>query len=320
MNQIQLHRLDLNLLVTFEALMDERSVVRAADRLGKTPSAVSHALGRLRDQLGDPLLVKVGGKMQPSPFALQLIEDVRPILRRIERVVQPAATFEPETSHRVFRIAIPSSIAVVSEILARVNAAAPNVGVDWIPASPKLYGQVIDEQVDMALLGADVARPDGVAEQLLPPMRRYVFARRGHPALADWGADAWRFWPHVMVGMSQAARQTVEERASVLGIERRVGARIPDFAGVAPLLARTNMIANQLPVFMAGDIERFDLAVLQPPVALPDLTMRFFWSARLSADSANRWIRGIVINAFREVATQAEGAVAERLHGVGPEG
>ena len=86
MSEIQLHRLDLNLLVTFEVLMDEGSVAGAAEKLGKTPSAVSHALARLREQLGDPLMVKVGGRMQPSPFALTLIDDVRPILRSIQRV------------------------------------------------------------------------------------------------------------------------------------------------------------------------------------------------------------------------------------------
>lgn len=69
MRETQLHRIDLNLLVAFEALMTEGSVVAAAERLGKTPSAVSHALARLRNQLGDPLPVKVGGRMQPSPFA-----------------------------------------------------------------------------------------------------------------------------------------------------------------------------------------------------------------------------------------------------------
>ncbi len=97
MNEIQLHRLDLNLLVTFQALMDTRSVTVAADKLGKTPSAVSHALGRLRDQLGDPLMVKVDGKMQPCPFALKLIDDVRPILRSIQRAVTPPQPFDPAT-------------------------------------------------------------------------------------------------------------------------------------------------------------------------------------------------------------------------------
>ncbi len=80
MNDIHLHRLDLNSLFIFYALMAEGSVVRAAEQLNKAPSAVSHALARLRDQVGVPLMVKVGGKMQPSPFAETLIEDVRPIL------------------------------------------------------------------------------------------------------------------------------------------------------------------------------------------------------------------------------------------------
>lgn len=83
MKEIQLHRIDLNLLVVFEALMVEGSVVAAAEKLGKTPSAISHALARLRDQVGDPLLVNVGGRMQPSPFALTLIDDVGPILRSV---------------------------------------------------------------------------------------------------------------------------------------------------------------------------------------------------------------------------------------------
>ena len=90
MHEINLARIDLNLLVTFEALMDLRSVALAADRMGRTPSAVSHALARLREQVGDPLLVKVAGRMQPSPFALQLIADVRPILRSIHLAQHPA--------------------------------------------------------------------------------------------------------------------------------------------------------------------------------------------------------------------------------------
>ena len=85
MNEIQLHRIDLNLLVTFEALMEESTLAAAADRLAVTPSAVSHALGRLRTQLNDPLLVRVGGRMQPSPYALDLIDEVRPVLRSLRR-------------------------------------------------------------------------------------------------------------------------------------------------------------------------------------------------------------------------------------------
>lgn len=107
MNEIDLRRLDLNLLVVFEVLMAERSVTRAAARLGRTQSALSHALARLREQVGDPLLVKVGGRMSPSPFAEKLVEDVRPILRSIQRALVPPQAFDPATSTRTFRVAIP---------------------------------------------------------------------------------------------------------------------------------------------------------------------------------------------------------------------
>ena len=134
-----LHRLDLNLLVTFEALMDEGSVAKAAERLNKTPSTVSHALARLREQVGDPLMVKVGGKMQASPFAEALIEDVRPILRSIERVVTPPEPFDPTTSTRTFRIAVPAITALIAEVFARINEAAPGVALEWVNLGPHLY-------------------------------------------------------------------------------------------------------------------------------------------------------------------------------------
>src|SRR6516162_2998920 len=102
MNEIDLRRFDLNLLVVFDVLMTERSVTRAAGRLGRTQSAISHSLARLRDQLGDPLLVRGGRRMEPTGFALQFIDQVRPILTGIRRVLSARQAFEPKTSRRVF--------------------------------------------------------------------------------------------------------------------------------------------------------------------------------------------------------------------------
>jgi DNA-binding transcriptional LysR family regulator len=291
LNQVQLHRLDLNLLVVFEVLMDERSVTRAADKLGKTASAVSHALGRLREQVGDPLMVKVGGRMQPSPFALDLIEEVRPILRSIQRVVQAPQPFDPAASHRVFRIA------------------APDVGLEWVPPSRQTAIQVAEGQVDIALLGTDGALPDGLSEEALPPSARLTFARRGHPATEQWDREAWLRWPHVVVGMADAYRSTVEERVAKLGIERRVGARVPDLACVAPLLARTNMIVNHPPTWLVDDIDLHDLQVMEPPVPLGSLTLRFVWSSRLGNDPGNRWIRQIVMASFGDMMKRAEARI-----------
>lgn len=304
MSEIQLHRLDLNLLVTFEVLMDEGSVAGAAEKLGKTPSAVSHALARLREQVGDPLMVKVGGRMQPSPFALVLIEDVRPILRSIQRVVSRPQPFDPATSTRTFRIAVPAIPSLINAVFSRLSQEAPGVSLEWVGLGPNLYVAVADEQVDLAFLGADKALPEGLMERVMPPLVRYTFMRRGHPALANWGKQAWLDWPHVMVGMADAARQTVEDRLKRDGLERRIGARIPDFSGIAPLLAGSNMLATNVTPFLGADAGTYGLVARRPPVDLPDITFRFFWSARLAADPGSRWLRETVIDAYEALCTE----------------
>lgn len=298
MNDIQLRNFDLNLLVTFEALMADGSVTKAAERLNKTPSAISHALARLRDQTGDPLMVKVAGKMQPSPFALQLIEDVRPILRAVQRAVSPPEPFDPASSDRIFRIALPAMTSLITEVSARINRSAPRVTVEWVPLGPSVLPAVIDEQIDLALLGSDKTLPDGLAERRMPALERVTVMRSGHPALEAWDETAWRSWPHVVVGMGNAARQTVESQIRRDGVERHVGVRLAEFSGVAPLLARTDMLWTTVKPFVVHDVETYDLAVVRPPVRVPDFEFRFIWSARLSADPGSQWLRELVFGAY----------------------
>src|SRR5450631_710594 len=162
MNEIDLHGLDLNLLVTFEVLMTEGNVTRAARRLGRTQSAVSHALQRLREQVGDPLIVNAGGRMRPSPFALTLIEEVRPILRNIQRVVASPEPFEPATSKRVFRIAVPAFSVLLSAVFERVHAVAPGVSLEWMLPNVHAPPAAVEGQIDIAHLGGDSHLPDGL--------------------------------------------------------------------------------------------------------------------------------------------------------------
>ena len=178
MNDIDLHRVDLNLLVVFEVLMETRSVTATAEKIGRTQSAVSHSLSRLRDQLGDPLLVRVGGKMQPSPFAEMVIEDVRPILRSIRRVIAPRSLFDPAKSDRVFRIAMPTLTRLIAEVSARVEAEAPNVKIEWLPAHHDVYAALSEGLIDMAHLGGEPRLPDGLEEQVMEPFSWVTFCGR----------------------------------------------------------------------------------------------------------------------------------------------
>lgn len=204
MSDIHLRKIDLNLLVVFEVLMAELSVAHAAGRLGRTPSAISHALARLSEALDDPLLVKVGAGVRPSPRAVALLTDIEPLLNGLSRALAPPALFEPATNTRTFRVAGPLIDAFIGDVASRVAALAPGVRLDWVSYAQNTYAQVVDEQIDVAFGNANVSLSEGVRGVELPPMPRYVFARRGHPAADDWSTEAWLRWPHIVVGIPAA--------------------------------------------------------------------------------------------------------------------
>lgn len=305
MQEIQLHRIDLNLLVVFEALMVEGSVAAAAEKLGKTPSAISHALARLRDQVGDPLLVKVGGRMQPSPFSLGLIEEVRPILRSIKRVLALPEPFDPSTSDRVFRVACPISGKVLSEVINRVQHAAPGVMLEWLAAPRAAYAAVAEGLVDMAHLGGETRLPDGLDEVEVPAFVWNSFVRQGHPALSDWGPNAWSTHSHVQVSIANDSPSPVDRPVGSLPTGRRIGALISEFSSLGPLLANSDLIGTFPRILMAWEMETYGLRPLVPPIHLPPFRTRFFWSSRLAKDPASMWIRELVLQTYCDLHEEA---------------
>ncbi|MFT4195703.1 LysR family transcriptional regulator [Ottowia sp.] len=302
MREIDLGRLDLNLLVTFEVLMTERSVTRAAARLARTQSAVSHSLARLRDQLGDPLLVKVGSGMAPSPFALNLIEDVRPILRSIQRVVAPPAPFDPATSDRVFRLAIADfAPTLLPRVIANVQHLAPGVSVEWLAPAAHTMAAIAEGHLDLALVFSSTEVGEGVERASAGELHSVTFAREDHPCIASWGLEAWSRWPHIQVQLGERARSHVDRAADDQDVKRVIGASVPNFSQVPALLARTHMLATMTPLVMDQAMERFKLRALEPPLPITPASFSFVWSFRLSNDPGSRWFRTLVMNAYREL-------------------
>jgi DNA-binding transcriptional LysR family regulator len=318
MNDIDLRRLDLNLLVTFEVLMTERSVTRAAERLNRTQSAVSHALARLREQVGDPLLIKIGGRMTPSPFAERLIDDVRPILRSIQRVLQPPQPFHAATSTRNFRIAI-SDIApsLFPRLMATASAEAPNITIDWVTESPQTPLAVADGQIDVAFVASALSLPEGVARQEAGEIGWATFMRGDHPARAAWNAAAWARWPHVLVQIGNSLQSPVKAASAGVRDKRHVAARVLNFSAVAPLLARTDCVATLPVIVMHEALERYGLAAVPPPFAVPAMPHRFVWSERLTNDPAVRWLRTMLVEAFATVRSESEAQALAPRRGSG---
>src|SRR6202171_1832086 len=168
MSKIDLRRFDLNLLVVFEVLMNERNVTRAAERLGRTQSAVSHSLSRLRTQWGDPLLIKGGVRMQPTAFAIDLMEQARPMLRGIERVLSPRRVFDPACSQRVFRLAAPDFASTLfTSLLARLRSDASGVSVAWTTAREPTLLDVAEGEGGGACVHARLRMPDGLNSEAI---------------------------------------------------------------------------------------------------------------------------------------------------------
>jgi DNA-binding transcriptional LysR family regulator len=307
MNEIDLRRLDLNLLVTFEVLMTERSVTRAAERLSRTQSAVSHALSRLREQVNDPLLIKVGGRMTPSPFAERLIEDVRPILRSIQRVLLPPQPFDAATSTRTFRIAIADiAPSLFPRLMARIAGEAPHITIDWVTETPQTLLAVADGQIDVAFVASALTLPEGVARREAGEIPWATFMRADHPARDEWNAAAWAYWPHVLVQIGNSLQSPVTAASTALRDKRHVAARVPNFSAVAPLLARTDCVATLPVVVMHEALELYGLSVAEPPFAVPSMPHRFIWSERLTNDPAVRWLRERLVDTFDTVLRESE--------------
>ncbi len=294
MKEINLRRFDLNLLVIFDVLMSEGSVTRAAQRLGRTQSAVSHALARLREQVDDPLMVKVGRRMEPSPFAQRLIDELRPTLRNIRQMLAPPPPFDPATSARVFRLVIADlAPSAMPHVLARVREQAPRVAIQWELPGPNTLASIADAQVDLALLGTTTTWPDGVVRTLVGELPARTFARKDHPALDTWGRTAWMRYPHVQVALGQRERTTIDDVVERERVARFIGAYIPSFSSALELVSRTDLLAT-LPLLVSDDaLEQAGVRAVPAPLNIEPVPLWVAWSFRQSNDSGNRWLRAL---------------------------
>ncbi len=311
MNEIDLSRLDLNLLVTFEVLMTEGNVTHAAARLGRTQSAVSHALARLREQVGDPLLVKTARGMAPTPFAQKLVEEVRPVLRTIQRIVTPPEPFNPATSKRHFRLAIPDFVpALLPKVIGAIQRSAPDVTVEWLAPNIQTLQSVAEGEIDLALVNSARPVPEGVQRQAAGGDQIAVtFARKGHPAIANWGRAAWLQWPHIVVPLGERMKGHVESATDRNRLQRKVGASLSHFSQVPALLAQSDFLATMTPLVMGEGIARYGLCALKPPIDIEPARFSLAWSFRHATDTGNQWLRAIVKTQFDILSTQAQAVV-----------
>ncbi len=286
---------DLNLLVTLEALLVEGSVAGAARRLRLSPSAMSRALARLRAATGDPLLVRAGGRLVPSPRALALRERIGPLLQEAADVLRPATALDPARLTRRFTLRASEGFVETfgPALVTRLAAEAPGV---------RLHFQLKADRDSAPLREAVADLEAGVAGRGTGPEIRAValfrdhfigVVRRGHP-LGDGALTPARFAAarHVGVVRRGSTHGPVDAALETLGLRRDLAVTVGDFGAALALARGTDLVAS-VPARQTEALRR-DLHGFPLPFAVPEVTIALMWHPRLEADPAHRWLRRCV--------------------------
>lgn len=291
-----LRDVDLNLLVLLDALLREEGVTRAAERVGMSAPAMSRALGRLREQLGDPLLVRAGRELVPTPRARELAPEVRSLVEAIERVMRPQETPVLESLERRFRIRATDHVLAVlgGAVDARVGAEAPGVDLHYSPNLPSDPEDLREGRVDLAI---------GVYHQAPPELRRTTLfhdrfvcvVREEHPSVKRKPSlERFAALEHVLVAPRFQPGSVVDRALAEHGLERRIARVVPYFLAALHLVSGTDYVLTVSERLARAEAERFGLRVVSAPLELPRYPIHALWHPRLDADGAHRWLRGVI--------------------------
>jgi len=294
---MNLRRIDLNLLVIFDTLMAERSITGAAQKVGVTPSAMSHALHRLRQTFNDELMERTGHGMVPTQCALDLAQSVHAALQQLQKAVDQQLAFDPRTSERSFTLRISPYLAdsLLPRLCARVQSEAPKTML--MIEFPRGYGPGFDNPGDLQLR---VCTEDWGAEyrqQRVLRNRFIVAMRHGHPAASmAMTLDHFLSSQHLIV--TSIGTPAVDNRLAADGRSRSIALTLPCLTAVIPVLEQTDLCALLPEQWIRLHCEPGRLATA--PVPVPDFafTVDMIWRSQDHDDAGLRWLRGLLVSEF----------------------
>jgi DNA-binding transcriptional LysR family regulator len=290
----QLRRLDLNLLLAFDALMTERSVTKAAGRMSVGHPAMSAILTRLRKFFDDPLLVREGRSLVPTTRALALIDPIREALDTLESTVRASREFDPGTDARTFTLMASDYVLLLllSRLLAELEVEAPSLRFTVRPIAADYAELINHSQLDLLILPGELAPPDMQARSMRLFTDRLVCAiDRNHPEIGEQ-LTRDQFCTLPLMSFDGAPLQTVGElRFHELGIDRQIDIRTQSIVIQALMLHGTRrmaLIPERLGWYFA---EQAGIRLVDPPFPFAAVNEAMFWSPQADADPAHCWLR-----------------------------
>lgn len=297
---------DLNLLIALDAVLSEASVARAARRLRLSPSAMSRALARLRETTGDPLLVRAGRGLVPTPRALELRAPVARLLEEALAALRPPPPLEIAQLRRSFTLRTREGFLenVGATLVARVQEQAPHVRLLFVEKTDKESTALREGTVDLDIGVVGKAAGPEVRTRALFGDRFVGVVRAGH-RLTRERMTAARFASaqHISVSRQRQWKDTIDDGLLALGLERQVVTVVGSFAA-ALALARGSELLACVPERQTAAL-RLGMHTFALPLPAPAVTVAMLWHPRFDADAGHRWLRGLVLDLFAPVAGAA---------------
>lgn len=288
-------RPDFNLLVTLDVLLAEGNVTRAAQRLQLSSSAMSRALARLRETTGDPLLVRAGRGLVPTPRALVLRERVRQLVQDGEAVLRPAEKLNLKRIERIFTLRTSEGFVenFGPDLIARVGEEAPGVRLRFVQKPNKDSAPLRDGTVDLETGVVEKTTAPELRVQILFRDRYIGVVRKGHPlSKGKITPSRYATGRHICVSREGLDRGPIDEALKPLGLEREIVTIVGGFSTALGLARASDLIAT-VPERHTGNL-RAGMHSFPLPVSMPEFTVSLLWHPRLDADQAHRWLRGHV--------------------------
>jgi len=304
---MRFNHLDLNLLVALDVLLEEQNITRAAERLHMTQSATSGVLGRLRTYFEDELLVQVGRKMQPTPYATELAKPVREVLLTIQSSITAKPVFDPASSKRHFRLVTSDYLISVlfAQVIQKIHQEAPHITFEMLGPSDNSGELLVRGEVDLMIVPERYII-EGHPSRLLFEEEHVCVVWQGNTQVGDsLSLEQYMEMGHVSVGFGRTRHMSIEEWfMNQYGFNRRIEVVTNDFNTLPQLVVGTQRIATMHQRLANLYAQYLPLRILPPPVKIPVMFEYLLWHRSVDGDPMHRWLRER-ISAFIQHLEQA---------------
>lgn len=298
-------RLDLNLLVVFDAVWRLKSVSRAAEAIGLSQPAVSNALRRLREHFRDRLFVRTPDGMLPTPIAAEVGPALAAALAQIETSLRGRRDFDPADADRSFTIIMTDigEIVFLPRLLERCKREAPGISIRTVQLSAEKTPHALEAgEVDLAI-GFMPDLKAGVYQQRLFDTDYVCIARKDHPTVGETlSRRQFLGATHAVAEAAGTGHYVVERQLERLGLHRHIGLRVPQFLALPMIIAATDMLATVPEPLGAAFRDAVNIRLVPHPIPFPRLAIKQFWHERYHDDPASRWLRQTCLSLFQHAA------------------